>query len=66
MSLSTNLDIRSYAAARNVRLGDIAKYMGIPPALFSARYMHNEQTPETKARLKAVIREIAIEKGETE
>lgn len=66
MALSTNLDIRSYAAARNVRMRDIAEYLGLTPGAFSTMYMHHEQAPETKAKLKAVIREIAIEKGEKE
>lgn len=60
--LSTNCDLRAYAAARNVRLGEVAKELGIAQSLFSARYMHTEQTAETKKYLKSVIDKIAFAK----
>lgn len=57
--LSTNLDIRAYATARGVKLKDIAKALGIAPSTFTVQYMRTEQRSEVKAKLKAVIREIA-------
>lgn len=62
MTLSTNLDIRSYAAARNVKLYEIAEKLGMSPAAFSTAYMRNEQTKLTKESLKRIIREIDEEK----
>lgn len=62
MTLSTNLDIRSYAAARNVKLYEVAAKLGMSPAAFSTAYMRNEQTKITKESLKRIIREIDEEK----
>ena len=63
MSLSKNLDIRSYAAARNVRLYEVAEKLGMSAATFSTVYMRNEQSRIVKDKLKVIIREIAEEKG---
>jgi len=65
MSLSTNLDIRSYAAVHNVRLYEIAEKMKMSPAQFSMCYMHTEMTRTTKESIKRVIREIEAEKRGT-
>lgn len=63
MSLSKNLDIRSYAAARNVRLYEVAERLGISKQVFSTAYMRVEQSRATKDELKRIICEIAEEKG---
>lgn len=64
MSVSTNLDVRSYAAAHEVRLYEVAEKLGMSPSLFSTVYMRNEQSRATKESLKRVIREIENERGE--
>lgn len=64
MNGSKNLDIRSYAAAHNVRLYEIAKRLKMSPSSFSTAYMRTEQSRTTKESLKRIIREIEIEKEE--
>lgn len=66
MSLSKNLDIRSFAAARNVRLYEVAERLGISKQAFSASYMRTEQSRATKDQLKKIICEIAEQKKGTE
>lgn len=63
MNGSKNLDIRSYAAANNVRLYEIAEKLGMSPSAFSTAYMRTEQTRTTKESLKRIIREIKAERG---
>lgn len=63
MSASTNLDIRFYAAAHDVRLQEIARKLGMSPSAFSTAYMRTEQSRNTKETLKRLIREIEAEKG---
>lgn len=63
MRLSTNLDLRAYAAAHNVTLSDIAKKLGIAPATFSVQYMRMEQSEETKNGLKQLIDEIVSDRN---
>lgn len=62
MNGSKNLDIRSYAAAHNVRLYEIAKRLRMSPSSFSTAYMRTEQSRTTKESLKRIIREIAMER----
>ncbi len=66
MRLSTNLDLRAYAAAHNVTLGEIAGKLGLHPTVFSIQYMRMEQSDETKTQLKKVVDEIAKEKSDEE
>ena len=63
MRLSTNLDLRAYAAAHNVALHEVAAKMGMAPATFSVQYMRMEQSDEVKANMKSIIEEIAKEKN---
>lgn len=63
MRLSTNLDLRAYAAAHNVTLSDIAKKLGIAPATFSVQYMRMEQSEETKNDLKQLVDEIVSDRN---
>lgn len=65
MRLSTNLDLRAYAAAHNVTLTELAKKLGMAPPTFSVQYMRIEQSKETKTMLKGLIKEIANEREET-
>lgn len=53
--LSTNLDVRAYAMAHGVRLGDIAKEIGISQSEFSVQYMRMEQPEDVKRMLKNVV-----------
>ena len=62
MNGSKNLDIRSYAAAHNVRLYEIAKRLRMSPSSFSTAYMRTEQSRTTKESLKRIIREIEMER----
>lgn len=62
MNASKNLDIRSYAAANNVRLYEIAERLGMSPSMFSTAYMRTEQSRTTKESLKRIIREIRAER----
>lgn len=62
MRLSTNLDLRAYAAARDVTMADVAKKLGMAPSTFSVQYMRTEQKPETKKVLRLLIDEVAREK----
>ena len=62
MRLSTNLDLRAYAAAHNVTLAELAQKLGMAPPTFSVQYMRNEQSKEVKTKLKMLIKEIANEK----
>ena len=66
MRLSTNLDLRAYAAAHDVTLAEIAAKLGIAPATFSVQYMRTEQSDEVKANMKSIIEEIAREKSNEE
>lgn len=62
MNGSKNLDIRSYAAAHNVRLYEVAGKLKMSPSSFSTAYMRTEQSRTTKESLKRIIREIATER----
>lgn len=53
--LSTNLDVRAYAALHDVRLGDIAKALGMSGPDFSVGYMRRELTQTEKKMLRHVI-----------
>lgn len=60
--LSTNLDLRAYAAAHDITLGSVARRMGISPSAFSIQYMREEQTRKTKERIKKIIRDMSEER----
>lgn len=62
MNGSTNLDIRSFAAAHKVRFYEIAEKLGMSPSMFSTAYMRTEQSRTTKEKLRVLIREIERER----
>ena len=62
--LRTNIDVRGYAASHDVRLGDIARWMGISESTFSTAYMKLEMPEERKEFVKRIIDEIARDRDD--
>lgn len=62
--LRANIDVRGYAASHDVRLGDIARWMGISESTFSTAYMKLEMPDERKELIKRMIDEIARDRDD--
>lgn len=63
--LRANIDVRGYAALHDVRLGDIARRMGVSESTFSTAYMKLEMPDDRKELIKRVIDEIVRDRDDT-